>query len=60
MFANEPPANQHVEEGEFLICRGNGNKSLVGVGVFATSSMPDTLFPDTVIAGQIDPTRFDP
>jgi type I restriction enzyme S subunit len=60
MFANEPPANQRIERGEFLICRGNGNKSLVGVGVFASHSMPDTLFPDTIIAGRIDPKKFDP
>lgn len=60
MFANEPPAKQCVEQGEFLICRGNGNKSLVGVGVFASRSMPDTLFPDTIIAGRIDPDKFHP
>jgi type I restriction enzyme S subunit len=60
MFANEPPDNQRVIEGEFLICRGNGNKSLVGVGVFASSSMPDTVFPDTIIAGRIDPKKFYP
>ena len=60
MFANEPLANQRVKQGEFLICRGNGNKSLVGVGVFAPTSMPDTAFPDTIIAGQIDPNKFHP
>lgn len=60
MFANELPSNQCVEQGEFLICRGNGNKSLVGIGVFASHSMADTLFPDTIIAGQIDPDKFHP
>ncbi len=60
MFATELPINQRVEQGEFLICRGNGNRSLVGVGVFAPHSMPDTLFPDTIIAGTIDRDRFHP
>jgi type I restriction enzyme S subunit len=60
MFANEPSVNQRVAQGEFLICRGNGNRSLVGMGVFVPRSMPDTLFPDTIIAGQIDPKIFHP
>lgn len=60
MFAAEPPINQRVSRGEFLICRGNGNRSLVGIGVFASCSMPDALFPDTIIAGKIDPDRFHP
>lgn len=58
-FAADPPPSQRVTEGELLICRGNGNKSLVGVGVIAPSSMPDTAFPDTIIAGRVDGRWFD-
>jgi type I restriction enzyme S subunit len=59
-FLATPPANQCVQEGEFLICRGNGNRCLVGVGVLADRSMPDTAFPDTVIAGGVDQRSLDP
>jgi len=59
MFEYEPPARQRVEKGQFLICRGNGNKSLVGIGVFAPASMKETAFPDTMIAGRVDNTKFD-
>lgn len=43
-----------VQAGEFYICRGNGNPDLVGKGFFATASMEDTAFPDTMIAAQPD------
>jgi type I restriction enzyme S subunit len=49
-----PPANQCVIEGEFLICRGNGNRNLVGIGIFVDQSLSGTAFPDTVIAGRIN------
>lgn len=58
-FAIELPANQRVEQGDFLICRGNGNKSMVGIGVTVPISMPETVFPDTIIAGRLDDEKFD-
>lgn len=58
-FAIEPPSSQRIMEGEFLICRGNGNKALVGIGVMAPFSMPATAFPDTIIAGRVDDHCFD-
>jgi type I restriction enzyme S subunit len=59
-FVSTPPADQCVREGEFLICRGNGNRALVGVGVLADRSMPGTAFPDTIIAGGVDQRLLDP
>ena len=53
-FMTKPPDNQSVDQSEFLICRGNGNVNLVGRGFFPKSSMPDTTFPDTMIAARID------
>lgn len=37
----------------FLMCRGNGNKSLVGKGYFPSVEMDETYFPDTVIAFEL-------
>lgn len=53
-FVSKPPANQSVDQSDFLICRGNGNLKLVGRGFFPGSSMPDTTFPDTMIAARVD------
>lgn len=51
-FDRLPSKAQLITPDTFLICRGNGNPDLVGVGVFPT---PDwcaqkIIFPDTVIA----------
>nr|WP_158715442.1 restriction endonuclease subunit S [Streptomyces sp. WMMB 714] len=42
-----------VRRNLFLVCRGNGNKDLVGRGVFPRSDMDDTVYPDTVLAAPI-------
>ncbi len=57
-FAVNPPRDKRVSAMDFLMCRGNGNRALVGVGVFSTRDRPDLVFPDTVIAGRIDPSRI--
>lgn len=54
MFATVPPVDKRVSTRDFLMCRGNGNKDLVGVGTYAHDSHPDLVFPDTVIAGTVD------
>lgn len=41
-----------LDSRDFLICRGNGNKDLVGKGYFATVDRDDTIFPDTMIAAR--------
>lgn len=58
-FFDECPSDEkRVREGEFYICRGNGNKSLVGTGVYAPEDRKDLVFPDTVIATCIDEERI--
>ena len=60
MFDREPSRNQIVTKDTFLICRGNGNRSMVGIGVFPEADMPTVSFPDTMIACEIDPARTEP
>ncbi|AOW94040.1 hypothetical protein BFN03_18920 [Rhodococcus sp. WMMA185] len=55
-FKTTPPPEQSVDERDLLICRGNGNLNLVGKGYFAPRSLPDTTFPDTIIAARVDAT----
>ncbi|VTZ50276.1 conserved hypothetical protein [Methylocella tundrae] len=50
LFAAPLAPEQSVSRSSFLICRGNGNPELVGRGTFPTADMPDTAFPDTIIA----------
>ena len=50
LFAVPIPLEQAVSRSSFLICRGNGNPELVGQAAFPTVDMPDTAFPDTMIA----------
>ncbi len=52
VFQVPPPPHQAVCRDDFLICRGNGNVSLVGRGRFPSRSMPDVTFPDTMIAAR--------
>lgn len=40
---------------DFLLCRGNGNLSLVGKGYFFPSVSTEVIFPDTIIAVSIQP-----
>jgi type I restriction enzyme S subunit len=50
MFAGPLAAEQTVSKSLFLICRGNGNRALVGQGAFPLIDMPGVAFPDTMIA----------
>jgi type I restriction enzyme S subunit len=50
MFAGPLAADQTVSKSLFLICRGNGNRALVGQGAFPLMDMPGVAFPDTMIA----------
>jgi type I restriction enzyme S subunit len=60
IFDRTPSENQMVTRNTFLICRGNGNKSMVGIGVFPEADMPLVSFPDTMIACTIDKTQIEP
>ena len=56
-FDDEPGADKRVAAGDFLMCRGNGNLRLVGVGVAVHESDTGLVFPDTVIATAIDDSK---
>ena len=58
-FNAKPPADQSVDELDFLICRGNGNVRLVGKGYFPQTQMVDVTFPDTMIAARVSPERLE-
>lgn len=53
-FKELPASDKRVSDSDFYICRGNGNKQLVGVGEFADDNHPELVFPDTMIAGTIN------
>ncbi len=59
-FVASPPPEMRVSADDFLICRGNGNLNLCGVGVHPKHDYPDLTFPDTVIAATLDGSKVDP
>lgn len=59
-FKTLPLLKQTVDARDFLVARGNGNISLLGRGFFPTRSMPDTVFPDIIIASRIDNSKLVP
>ena len=48
-FDNSPSLSQTLSTDTFLICRGNGNRRLVGTGVYPDRSSGRVCFPDTMI-----------
>ena len=54
IFDECPPSDKRISLSEFYMCRGNGNKKLVGTAVYSPEERPDLVFPDTVIAAHID------
>ncbi|MFI9050205.1 restriction endonuclease subunit S [Streptomyces sp. NPDC053427] len=53
LFASDPTPDHSVKPNVFMLVRGNGNKRLVGVGAFSPVAIPDTVYPDTVLAAPI-------
>lgn len=53
-FESRPPNNKRVSKGLFYVCRGNGNKALVGAAECSPVNRPDLVFPDTIIAAEVD------
>ena len=53
-FDSCPPSEKRVSSSDFYMCRGNGNKTLVGTGVCSIEDRADLVFPDTVIAAHVD------
>lgn len=54
IFDECPPDDKRIRTSEFYMCRGNGNKKLVGTAVFSEENRNDLVFPDTVIAAHIN------
>lgn len=59
-FNISPGREKRVREADFLISRGNGNRELVGAGVFVGGRGLGTVFPDTVIAASLNLEVVDP
>ena len=57
-FVECPPMDKRVSSKDFYICRGNGNKHLVGTGVYSPEDRYDLIFPDTVIAARVDENKI--
>lgn len=51
---------QRVSADTLLICRGNGNRQLVGAGEMPSDDHPELIYPDTVIAATVDSTKVEP
>lgn len=56
-FAADPWPDVRLDERDFLVCRGNGNRDLVGTGAFPDRSDSSVVFPDTMIAVRVDSLR---
>jgi type I restriction enzyme, S subunit len=60
LFDSEFHAAQFVRPGQILICRGNGNKALVGKGKVVREDVAGVGYPDTIIAGDINTAIVEP
>ena len=52
-FDKHPSPAQRLNTETFLICRGNGNRQLVGSGAYPDRSTNEVCFPDTMIGVSI-------
>ncbi len=59
-FDRAPSLGQQLSKDTFLICRGNGNRNLVGSGAFPDRSNKEVSFPDTMIGATIDSDLLSP
>ena len=53
MFHESPGNDYRISTSDFYIVRGNGNRSLVGLGEYSNEDHHDLVFPDTIIAGRV-------
>jgi type I restriction enzyme S subunit len=58
-FKYKSSVSKRVDHRDFLVCRGNGNPRLVGLGFFPERDLPDVVFPDTMIAIRVDTGHID-
>ena len=56
IFDKQPSPSQRLSTDTFLICRGNGNRRLVGTGAYPDRSSNRVCFPDTMIGVTISPS----
>lgn len=49
-----------IQNGDYLVSRGNGSKDLVGRGGLVSGCAEDIAFPDTMIRIRLDAERVDP
>lgn len=54
-FKKKHDPSKIVQAGEMLICRGNGNRHLVGRAEIAVDVGSSVAFPDTMIAARLNP-----
>ena len=54
MFHESPGNDYRISTSDFYIVRGNGNRSLVGLGEYSKEDHHDLVFPDTIIAGRVN------
>ena len=59
-FDKPIPDSNRVSTQLLLICRGNGNRTLVGRGYFPRVDLHDVGYPDTVIAAEPDTRVVEP
>lgn len=59
-FDKPIPESNQVSNKLLLICRGNGNRALVGKGFFPRANISDVGFPDTVIAAEPNMNKVAP
>jgi len=59
-FAKQPSPSQKLSTDTFLICRGNGNRQLVGIGAYPDRSSSRVCFPDTMIGVAVSPNIIAP
>ena len=60
VFAKPPDADRYASERLFLICRGSGNRELVGRAKFPFRLDGEQVFPDTMIAAVPKPDALVP
>ena len=58
-FEGQPTMDKEVDNRDLLICRGNGNLSLMGRARFPIRTLAGTVFPDTVIAARVNPNQVE-
>ena len=57
-FDKQPSPSQRLSTDTFLICRGNGNRRLVGTGAYPDRSSNRVCFPDTMIGVAMSPSAL--